>query len=439
MPTIAKSGWDPLGAWPSGRVWLWRGLAALVLAQGGAEFVANLRPAPDAWTDFFQDWASARNVQAGLPCYTDHRISARSHIDVKIPSDHGPLSANPFNAHPPAAVLLAWPFAWESLSDAAQAWNLASLICLIVSIVILINQLNLSINLAAIVVLTLLCMPLRSQLGLGQLNLVLLLAVVAGWADDRAGRPGRAGVWLGSAAAWKLFPALLVLILLIRGRRRGVVCALLSFLAWNLAAAVVLGPETFGDFLRTSRVQEPRFVVDWSNLSLLGFWSRLFDPHALDGAYDGSIPLLPCQPLAWGLTLASVAAVLGWLIPRVMQARTTVEADWAFGAAIPAMLLIAPISWDHGLVLLLLPLALAWVHATGTTGGRLAFAAVAGLVWANPRLIRDLLIPQVIHGGVATPELTLGIMSLPFYVLVGTFAYVMAVWPRGVEGEGGGG
>src|SRR5207302_497936 len=114
----------------------------------------------------------------------------------------------------------------------------------------------------------------------GQLTLVLVLLVTATWALDRSGWSAAAGLLLGTAAAIKLFPAYLAVYFAARRRTRALLATAVSFLALTLATALVLGPDTFRDYLRVVLPLQARFRSLSYNLSIAGFWHKLFDPRA---------------------------------------------------------------------------------------------------------------------------------------------------------------
>jgi hypothetical protein len=84
--------------------------------------------------------------------------------------------------------------------------------------------------------------PLWFMLFIGQLELVVLVLAMLGWRAAAIGRDWRAGVWLGVAAAIKLYPALFVVPFVVRRRGRVV-----------LAAAAVVALAQVGDLLVAGR------------------------------------------------------------------------------------------------------------------------------------------------------------------------------------------
>ena len=120
--------------------------------------------------------------------------------------------------------------------------------------------------------------PIRTTLGYGQVNTILMALVVADLLPDRArpapadpaGKPDRL------AAAIKLTPALFVVFAFLIGRRRTAITAIISFAVFTGIGAVLLPRETlifFGGLSGgNTRTASPLYT---GNQSLLGVFFRL--------------------------------------------------------------------------------------------------------------------------------------------------------------------
>jgi hypothetical protein len=102
--------------------------------------------------------------------------------------------------------------------------------------------------------------------------------------------------------------------------------------------------------------------------------------------------------------------------------------DLSFALAATAMLLVSPICWEHYLLLLLAPLAIAWMNLPGTRFARVAFSMVVvafgigyPVTWTAFGL----------NGRTATPVDALGILVYQFYALLGFFALTLTIARRG--------
>jgi Glycosyltransferase family 87 len=410
--------WDPLGAWPSASPWLWAGLALLVSMIMSPVYFGELSRRDDSMTDFFQDWASARNYLEGLPLYTDHNITIPRYLG-KTNLDASDLFVE-VNAHPPTSILMAIPFAALAYRQALHAWNLLSLGMLIVSLFLVKQGLCIPSSrwsIAPLLTLLLSCFPLLLQIHFGQTDLVLLLLLTGAWAADRSNRWILAGVLLGAAVTIKIFPAVVFLFFAVRGRWNTVAAGLVSIMLIILLTTVIFGTTCLLNYITIIIPHVAKYQGLWFNLSLPGYWTKLFDPP---GEYRYIVPVINSPLLARAGTLLTCIPVLAALIWAVRRARTLAESDLSFGLTLTAMLLVSPITWDHYLLLMLLPLATTWVHLPRSPGPRALFVGIAIAFWSWPYKVFDCTIPGGITG-TAKPLHTITVGSYQCYALVAFF------------------
>src|SRR4051794_28226686 len=145
--------------------------------------------------------------------------------------------------------------------------------------------------------------PIRTTLGYGQVNTLLMALVVADLLPDRPGVRRRIpqGTLIGLAAAVKLTPLLFLVFAFLIGRRRAAVTGVVSFAAFTAIGAVLLPSETVAFFGGLSggdtRTASPLYA---GNQSLLGVFFRLGDTSR-------TTTLL-------GLAVAGIVALLGTLV-----------------------------------------------------------------------------------------------------------------------------
>jgi hypothetical protein len=421
MTTTEEQPWDPLSAARAARPWLWAVLALLICSLQGPDFIRSLRPSRTIGVDLFQDWASARSLLNGLPVYSSHRETIERYLGYRA----GEVSIDiDVNAHPPTSILLVVPFARLDYPAAVLAWNMASLAAFGLSLWIVAGQLRLGFypwSVFPLIAILLICSPFREQMMQGQLNLVLLLLLTGTWASDRSGRPWLAGALLGAATAIKLFPGFVFIYFLIRRRWAVIGAGIVSCALLTALTVAVMGVDTFRGYIDDAMPQVQRLQSSWINVSIPGFWVRLFDPQ---NPLDHVQPLWRSPMLARSATWACgllVVIVLG-LVTR--RARTRTEQDRAFGLSVTSMLLVSPITWHHYFLLLLLPVTLLWLSLPRTGSARAAFLALfTVLFFINPIQLADAFVPGGYSKGTAFPIHTLTVLSLQCYALVGLFAF----------------
>ena len=192
--------------------------------------------------------------------------------------------------------------------------------------------------------------PIRTTLGYGQVNTLLMALVVADLLPDRPGPDGVVprrripqGTLIGLAAAIKLTPMLFVVFAFLIGRRRAALTAVISFAAFTGIGALLLFRETVVFFGGLSggdtRTASPLYT---GNQSLLGVFFRL-------GETSRTTTLI-------GLAVAGLVALLGTLV----AAHWWRAGEKVFAVALVGLCtcLASPLSWTHHYVWIL-PMAVA--------------------------------------------------------------------------------
>jgi Glycosyltransferase family 87 len=211
-----------------------------------------------------------------------------------------------------------------------------------------------------------------------QISLLLAGPVTAAWISLRHGRHGRAGAWLGLAAAIKPFLFLFVPYFAIRRDWR----ALQTF-ALAAATIVAAGILVFGlDAYREWASQLPR--IDWAthyfNASIAGLAQRVFGRSYYASARHVWIEAM--------VMLAAMAAVTSVSFRRIAQRRAaegvdSIDLDWA--VLLLASLLLSPLGWVYYLWIALGPLAAAIGHSRFWQAPRradlLLVPGLAGWLW----------------------------------------------------------
>lgn len=209
--------------------------------------------------------------------------------------------------------------------------------------------------------------PIRTTLGYGQVNTLLMALVVADLLPDRPGPGGvlprrriPQGTLIGLAAAIKLTPMLFLVFAFLIGRRRAALTGVLSFAAFTGLGALLLFRETVTFFGGLSggdtRTASPLYT---GNQSLLGVFFRLGDTSR-------TTTLI-------GLGVAGLVALLGTLV----AAHWWRAGEKVFAVALVGLCtcLASPLSWTHHYVWIL-PMAVAVL-----TAGIPRWARVLGGVW----------------------------------------------------------
>jgi alpha-1,2-mannosyltransferase len=306
-------------------------------------------------------------------------------------SPYGPLD-NPYMlfVYTPFAALLVTPLAWLGASGALAVWTFLSLLALVAAVWLALGLVDPDAGgrrrgrlALAIAVAALLSGPILSDIWLGQINIIILAAVL--W--DLAGSPGRLrGVAIGIAAGIKLTPLIFVLYFLLTRQLRSAAVAGGTFLATMAVGFCLLpGPSRAywgGLFLQPQRALPPGAIL--YNESLYGMFNR----SPLD---TSGLPWL--EP-----AIAAVVGVCG-LTVAVWAYRRGREQAGIIACAVTG-LLCSPITW------------------------------MAGWVWCVPILM--LWGRRVLRGGVPLYE-KVGIAVLALGCVVSTYWSVLLFYQNGHE------
>ncbi|WP_280329001.1 glycosyltransferase 87 family protein [Nocardia wallacei] len=236
--------------------------------------------------------------------------------------------------YPPFAALALSPFAMLPMHASALAFFVVSTAALAVTLYLVARRYwdgSTEMVLwatACAVPLGLLLEPVHATLDFGQVNLILMVLVVA---DCLTARPKwKRGMLIGLAAAIKLTPAAFVLYFLVRrDYKAAATAAITGAVASALAYVVMPGESTrywFGGMGNVSGLSGSAFHT---NQSIQGVLSRLQVPK-------------PEFTVIW---LVLAVALLALVATAMRQAADTPALALAFNAVFT--LLVSPISWSH--------------------------------------------------------------------------------------------
>jgi alpha-1,2-mannosyltransferase len=305
--------------------------------------------------------------------------------------------------YPPFAAMLFAPFALFGLATAGVLWTFVTELCLAAILWLSFGMVGVTswkrrvvLLLAGMVLFSCLLDPVRVNAYLGQVNMVVVLLVLV---DFSRAMPQRwRGIGIGIAAGIKLTPLIFVVYLVLIGRRRDALRALLAFVGTVAIGFAGLPSGSRQYWLNGMFLSPDRVILNFPQLvnhSVSGLLSRLSGITA---------------PPGWAPLVTVVLGLLG-----------LAAAVWAYrrGQAMVGMLVVAftslvvsPVTWPHH-ILWLVP-ALVWlVFASWRSGSvvlpRLIFVAV--LVHSTLSLYQ---LAQSIDGGVIYQTTTPGNLIATF-------------------------
>ncbi len=251
-----------------------------------------------------------------------------------------PFGAQAFT-YPPGAILLLWPLMWIPIHHLAFVWTLGSIIALIGTVFIaqhyVLKQklMTVSLSSCAIGIGSIFLFPaVRDCLGWGQPSTFIIFAVLLDWLIIRGKTQG---VLLGLMAALKLYPAIFILVWLLRRQWQAAFTALATFTAVTLSA-VILWPEsarTYFSKILFGGSELNHFLTNRAPISSSSVSSMLNRPPFHIGEF-GSI----------GAFVGSLLVV----ILGLFAAQNLWKRSFEFSSAVIVLMtsiIGAPVAWDH--------------------------------------------------------------------------------------------
>jgi hypothetical protein len=120
--------------------------------------------------------------------------------------------------------------------------------------------------------------------------------------------------------------------------------------------------------------------------------------------------------------LLSGLAVITTVARVVGRANSRAALDHAYGLAVTGMLLVSPITWDHSLLLLVLPISILLHDPPSSEAAKALLMVSMGAIWfLGHRLVCDRLIPGGLVAGFASPVHALTVLAYPSYALATLF------------------
>lgn len=329
-----------------------------------------------AKTDFFFFHQASVNLMEGRGIY-----------DLVLPEEVPPPEPLPAeepweflpNLNPPFQVLLFYPFAHLTVTNAYRIWNAIGVLCVLAGAILIGSARTEGRARAtgglALAVLALVYFPTCTALILGQMSLVPFLFLVLAWRAWRGGRLGTAGVILGTLGAVKLFFGAFLLFFVARREWRAAFAFVAAWFFFTAGSGAITGLESLVSYVAVLG------TVDWFghnwNASLLGFFTRVFEQPS-DTAL-GYAPVL-ASLLGRGLSLLGILLLLRMARRRGSPERETEMNDLAFSACLVLMLLVSPLGWIYYFQVLLIPLVVIWEGSSTLPRGR-AFRWLVVLAW----------------------------------------------------------
>ncbi len=305
------------------------------------DIVAFALQAP--FIDFAHYYTYATMVSQGLDPFDPQALA---HVDQQLHIRRAGAAAN----YPPLFYLFMQPWAYLPFRQSSLLWLMVNQLCLVGALALVLRQCAPPSPVKAVAVLFLVLMyqPLRENVALGQVNIIVLFLVTLAWACMRAERTWAAAAATATALFIKLQFGLLIPLLWWMGQGRLAVRAMgLAVLGLGVSL-LVLGPAHHLHYAQYI-MSIPDYILTWTvNVSPRATLHRLVGPYAGSQVFADFL---------WLALSIGVLCLFAMAIPRKIPPHAQ-ALDWAWGLGLVAVFLLSPLTSEHHLVLLLLPLTL---------------------------------------------------------------------------------
>ena len=363
----------------NGKLRILRVLLTACFVLGALAFFARLLPLLGdelRVDDFTPDYVSSKAWVQGEDPYADLNSLAKR-FTPEAPQSPWPDGQR--NPHPPLHVALFALVSWLPYKAARIAWLVVMSSLMVTGIYLVLRRFAVRrVHAIAGGIVTLSLPIAQLDLSYGQIGGLSVFIIAFAWRAPGDRASPAAGAALGVLTALKFFPALLAIPLLRKRQFRALGGQVATAIVLTVVGGAALGADSFDTWLTQA---SPDNFKHWApspaNISLTGFPLRWLTENLWH-------PGAPDQPvLAFGVVGALIVA--GCLCVLVTPARRSGD---VFLAALPWMILIAPLSGTLSLVLVI-PALIAMVIRSLETHRRAAvtlFFAVAilgvgGLPW----------------------------------------------------------
>lgn len=245
--------------------------------------------------------------------------------------------------YPPISLVLLTPFATLPIELAEDVWTICSLSALLVSIFLLLQMSKTfsARNSFIVVGLAMLSFPVKFNLGMGQINLLLLLLTCLAFYWYRKRHLVLAGTALALAAALKLTPLILLFFFLKKKQWRLILSCVVVFGLLNSVGVLLLGTSVTIDYWQKIFPAIPTVGnTIYYNQALTGWLARA-------QVVDQLAQVINYLVLG-GLLVTS------WFFTRAKRQSATVELS-ELGLLMITILVGTGLAWQHHFVALLVP------------------------------------------------------------------------------------
>lgn len=293
--------------------------------------------------------------------------SLYSKIYYKVYDDNTHFKIKPLspNLNPPFFSALIYPMGYFNFVNSFYVWTLFSVICGIISILIIQKNFGIPyhVNLTLCLILTFFIFtPTIGNFLYGQVSLLLLLFLTIGWHYLRNQQQRKAAIMLAGCAAIKPFLGLFILYFLCKRQWRALVYFSVSGAILTLLPLLFFGKQSYIDYMHL--LPAIKWYASTWNVSLLGFFTRIFG-----GVGEKMTPLIYLPYLTKFCYWLSSLVLVGYLA-HFLQKQYSIDPvkkiDLDFSLILMIALLVSPLGWRYYFVWWIIPIVVLHQYAKYT-------------------------------------------------------------------------
>lgn len=289
--------------------------------------------------DIRQDYLGSQRLFRKIDLYT--RFSQSELANIKVEPEEG----MPLNYHPPTTLIFFAPLALLSFRYAVILWGILSAFAFFASVYLIMRELGYQrwfyLSLAMIF-----WFPLWLHMRFGQFSTLTFLFLTLFWLSLKQNHQRKAGLFLALACLVKIYPLLILLLMMLKKQWRILIYSL-AIMGIVTLTLYLYYPDSIINFLiKVAPENSEIFRTYFGNFSFNGFVGRLFNGTAGIAPLfsDGQIEVLFRYS---GVILATLLSVIFGLKIN--------DYDVSLSAYTVIMLIVSPTTWAHNFVILLLP------------------------------------------------------------------------------------
>lgn len=308
--------------------------------------------------DFRQNYLMAKNLIEVKALYG---ISFKDYQDKLAKEEKTPSGFT--SPHPPTAALCFIPYLNFDEHSAYVLHGALALSLIVIITYLLFCAFNLKALALAAVLIALWYGPNRDAIYYGQIGIFLYIALIGAYLLIRNNYHILAGILIGVAISIKLYPMLLLVLLVARRNWRTLFAALGSFTLLIVATGLL---SSFSEWLLYFKAVAPQNFNKWSGFPVSISLSGLTTPLFIDTIWSSSLLNVPLAA-----SLCSMLFIVGgvYLLYRLTRL-SNLSQSALFPLYLLAMLLLAPVSHPHSFILTW-PAILSFYHADKTRACRI--------------------------------------------------------------------